>query len=43
MGLIKGGFLRLLQTILYGLAFCCAGLILGIYSYFLAVQADRNR
>lgn len=43
MGLIKGGFLRLLQTILYAIAFCCAGLILGIYSYFMAVQSDRDR
>jgi hypothetical protein len=29
MGLIKGGFLRLFQTLLYALAFCCAGIILG--------------
>ncbi|KAK5175672.1 uncharacterized protein LTR77_000811 [Saxophila tyrrhenica] len=42
MGLIKGGFQRLLQTALYALLFCCAGIILGVYSYFLSVQADRN-
>ncbi|GAB7344662.1 hypothetical protein MBLNU457_3144t1 [Dothideomycetes sp. NU457] len=42
MGLIKGGFLRFAQTFLYLLCFCCAGLILGIYSYFLAVLADRD-
>ncbi|KAF2768068.1 hypothetical protein EJ03DRAFT_328628 [Teratosphaeria nubilosa] len=42
MGLIKGGFLRLFQTFLYALAFCCSGIILGIYSYFLSVLADRN-
>lgn len=34
--------LKLIQTILYGLEFCCAGIILGIYSYFLSVLADRN-
>jgi len=43
MGLIKGGFLRLFQTLLYALCFCCAGIALGIYSYFLAVQADRDQ
>lgn len=42
MGLVKGGFQRLLQTALYALIFCCAGIILGVYSYFLSVQADRN-
>jgi hypothetical protein len=29
MGLIKGGFLRLFQTLLYALCFCCAGITLG--------------
>jgi hypothetical protein len=29
MGLFKGGALRLLQTALYTLIFCCAGIILG--------------
>jgi len=43
MGLIKGGFLRLVQTLLYALCFCCAGITLGIYSYFLAVRADRDQ
>ncbi|KAJ9621996.1 hypothetical protein H2203_006877 [Taxawa tesnikishii (nom. ined.)] len=42
MGLAGGGFLRLFQTFLYALEFCCAGIILGIYSYFLAVLADRD-
>lgn len=42
MGLIKGGFLRFFQTFLYALAFCCSGIILGIFSYFLSVLADRN-
>ncbi|KAF2829648.1 hypothetical protein CC86DRAFT_285963 [Ophiobolus disseminans] len=39
---IGGAALRLGSTALYALEFCCAGIILGIYSYFLAVQADRN-
>lgn len=30
------------STALYAIEFCCAGIILGIYSYFLAVQADRD-
>lgn len=42
MGIFKGGALRLFQTLLYALAFCCAGLVLGIFSYFLAVLADRD-
>jgi len=42
MGIFKGGALRLLQSFLYLLAFCCAAIILGIYSYFLAVLADRD-
>ncbi|KAM3418436.1 hypothetical protein BST61_g4423 [Cercospora zeina] len=42
MALIKGGFLRIFQTFLYLLAFCCAAVILGIFSYFLATIADRN-
>lgn len=37
-----GAALKLVQTILYALEFCCAGIILGFYSYFLAVLADRN-
>lgn len=31
MGLIKGGFLRLVQTLLYALCFCCAGITLGMH------------
>nr|POE46978.1 hypothetical protein CFP56_00310 [Quercus suber] len=43
MGVFKGGALRLFQTFLYLLAFCCAAIILGIFSYFLAVLADRDQ
>ncbi|KAF2161770.1 hypothetical protein M409DRAFT_58846 [Zasmidium cellare ATCC 36951] len=42
MGIVKGGALRLFQTFLYALAFCCSAVILGIYSYFLSVLADRD-
>ncbi|KAH7021820.1 hypothetical protein B0J12DRAFT_687025 [Macrophomina phaseolina] len=38
-----GFFGRLLGTFPYMLCFCCAAIILGFYSYFLAVQADRDR
>lgn len=41
MGL-GGATLKLFQTFLYALEFCCAAIILGIYSYFLAVQSDHN-
>lgn len=34
--------LRALATTFYGLEFCCAAIILGIYSYFLSVLADRD-
>lgn len=37
-----GAALKFGSTALYAIEFCCAGIILGIYSYFLAVQADRN-
>jgi len=40
---IGGIALKSLQTILYVLLFCCSAIILGIYSYFLSVLADRNR
>ncbi|KAI7109718.1 hypothetical protein KC340_g194 [Hortaea werneckii] len=43
MGIVKGGFLRLFQTFLYFLAFCCSAIGLGIYSYFLATLTDRDR
>lgn len=39
---IGGAFLRLTSTALYALEFCCAAIILGIYSYFLSVEADRD-
>lgn len=38
-----GAALKIFQTVLYILCFCCAGVILGIYSYFLSVEADRDR
>ncbi|KAH7382156.1 hypothetical protein BKA66DRAFT_463885 [Pyrenochaeta sp. MPI-SDFR-AT-0127] len=37
-----GAALKFGSTALYALEFCCAGIVLGIYSYFLSVQADRN-
>jgi hypothetical protein len=39
---IGGIILRFGSTLLYALEFCCAGIVLGIYSYFLSVQADRD-
>jgi len=39
---IGGAALRLGGTLLYALEFCCAGIVLGIYSYFLSVEADRD-
>lgn len=37
-----GAALKLIQTFLYAVEFFCAGIILGIYSYFLSVLADRD-
>lgn len=37
-----GGAIRLFATFLYALEFCCAGIIIGVYSYFLAVLSNRN-
>lgn len=37
-----GAALKLFQTVLYAIEFLCAALILGIYSYFLSILADRN-
>jgi biotin transporter BioY len=37
-----GAALKFGSTALYALEFCCAAIILGIYSYFLSVEADRN-
>ncbi|KAL1647416.1 hypothetical protein SLS58_002745 [Diplodia intermedia] len=34
---------RLIGTLPYMLCFCCAAIILGFYSYFLAVLSDRDR
>ncbi|KAK5112027.1 hypothetical protein LTR62_004561 [Meristemomyces frigidus] len=42
MAIFKGGALRLFQSALYFLEFCCAGLILAIFSYFLSVLANRH-
>ncbi|KAF2151732.1 hypothetical protein K461DRAFT_279226 [Myriangium duriaei CBS 260.36] len=42
MGLVGGGFLRLFQTFLYALAFAASGIVLGFYSYFLAVLSNRD-
>jgi len=42
MGFLGGTFLKLFQTILYAIEFCCAGIVLGIYSYFLAWLAHQN-
>ncbi|KAH7090774.1 hypothetical protein FB567DRAFT_520609 [Paraphoma chrysanthemicola] len=39
---IGGVVLRFGTTLLYALAFACSAIILGFYSYFLSVQADRN-
>lgn len=33
---LVGGGLRLVASMIYGLAFCAAGIILGVFSYFLA-------
>lgn len=42
MGALGGGALRLFQTFLYALAFCCSAIIIGFYSYFLAILSDRH-
>lgn len=34
--------MRFIATFFYALEFCCAGIILGIYSYFLSVLANHN-
>jgi len=39
---LGGTALKLGQTFLYTLAFCCAVIILGLYSYFLATQSQHN-
>ena len=39
---LGGATLKLFQTFLYALEFCCAAIVLGIYSYFLAVQSDHH-
>ena len=42
MGAFAGSALRFLTTAVYFVCFCCAAIILGIYSYFLAVLSDRG-
>jgi len=37
-----GAALKFGSTALYALEFGCAAVVLGIYSYFLAVEADRD-
>ena len=39
----KGGILRAVQSALYALIFCCAAIILGIYSYFLSVLTKHHQ
>src|SRR5262245_39292539 len=39
---LGGAALKLFQTVLYAIEFCCAGLVLAIYSYFLSILADRD-
>ena len=41
-GAFAGGALRLLATAFYALEFCCAAIILGVYSYFLAVLSNHH-
>ncbi len=38
----RGGILRAAQSALYALIFCCAAVILGIYSYFLSVLTKHH-
>ena len=38
-----GAALKSVQTLLYALLFCCAAIIVGIYSYFLATLARRDQ
>ena len=42
MGAKSGIALKLLQWFVRGIQFCCAGLILAIFSYFLATLANHN-
>jgi len=37
-----GSLLRFTSTFLYALEFCCAAIILGAYSYFLAVLSNHK-
>ena len=42
MSAFAGGALRLIATALYAIEFCCAAIVLGIYSYFLAVLSNHH-
>ncbi|KAI0021932.1 hypothetical protein F4780DRAFT_778205 [Xylariomycetidae sp. FL0641] len=42
MGAKSGFALKLLQWFIRGIQFCCAALILALFSYFLAVAADHH-
>jgi hypothetical protein len=42
MGLLSSTVLKLIQTFFYAVTFCCAAVILAVYSYFLAVLAGNN-
>lgn len=42
MAKLAGAALRGFQTVLYAIEFCCAAIILGIYSYFLARLAKND-
>ena len=42
MGAGSGFGLKFLQWFIRGVQFCCAALILGVYSYFLATLANHN-
>lgn len=42
MGAGAGGLLRAVATFLYALEFCCAAIILGVYSYFLSVLSNHH-
>lgn len=42
MGLKTGLALKFLQWFIRGIQFCCASIILALFSYFLAVMANHN-
>jgi hypothetical protein len=42
MAKVGGLALRIVATLLYALAFCCAAIVLALYSYFLASEASHD-